>query len=227
MSLFSDKDFHYIWSIIGPQQNRTKCPQWRARNAFDKASTIIEAGIEGDFVEAGCWKGGISALFGYMCEKENSGRKVWVFDSFEGMSPANPEIDGVDAMNPAVQLRNFNLDDFNETCYTLMKLKENTLNVCPGWVDNTMLTAKDSIKKISILRIDLDWHEPTKLTMETLYPKLTIEGYFICDDYGCWKGARKACDDYRAEHNITDSIQQTLKGADLKKGTEHWWQKTA
>ena len=226
MSIFAEEDFNHIWSVIGPQQNRTKCPEWRARNAFDKAKEIIEAGIEGDFVEAGCWKGGISALFGYMCEKEGKGRKAWVFDSFEGMSEAIEKIDGTNAMAEDVQLRNFNLDDFNETCYDLMKLKEDTFQVYPGWVDETMLTGGEELGEIAILRVDVDWYEPTKVVIETLYPKLIQGGYFICDDYGYWKGARKACDDYRIEHDLMDKIHQTYKGTALHIGTEHWWQKS-
>ena len=226
MSIFTEEDFKHIWGIIGPQQNRTKCPEHRARNAFNKAKDIIDAEISGDFVEAGCWKGGVSALFGYMCEKEGKGRKTQVFDSFEGMSEAIEEIDGKRAMVPEVQLRNFNLDDFNETCYNLMKLKEETFEIYPGWVDDTMPTGGNELGEIAILRVDVDWYEPTKIVIETLYPKLITGGYFICDDYGAWKGARKACDDYRIEHDIMDKIIQTFKGADLYRGTEHWWQKS-
>jgi len=226
MSLFTEEDFNHIWGIIGPQQNRTKCPEHRARNAFEKAKHIIDNEIEGDFVEAGCWKGGISALLGYMCEKENKGRKTWVFDSFQGMSEADPEVDTQRAMAPEVQLHDFDLDDFNETCYNLMDLKEDTFRIHPGWVDDTMLIGGQELEKISVLRVDVDWYEPTKIVIETLYPKLISGGYFICDDYGAWAGARKACDDYRIEHDIMDKIHQTLKGANLYRGTEHWWQKS-
>ena len=177
-------------------------------------------------METGCWKGGISALFGYMCEKEGKGRKTWVFDSFQGMSEAIPEIDGHDAMVPEVQLHNFNLDDFNETCYNLMNLKKETLEVYPGWVDDTMLTGGEKLGEIAVLRVDVDWYEPTKVVIETLYPKLISGGYFICDDYGRWKGARKACDDYRIEHDIMDVIHQTHKGYSPAVGTEHWWKKS-
>jgi hypothetical protein len=225
MSIFTEEDFNHIWSIIGPQQNRTKCPEWRARGAFDKAKQLIDDGFEGAFVEAGCWKGGISALFGYMCEKEGKGRKTWVFDSFQGMSEAIPQIDGDSAMDPDKQLKDFNLDDFNETCYNLMELQEDTFKVYPGWVDDTMLTGGEELGDIVLLRVDVDWYEPTKVVIETLYSKLMTGGYFVCDDYGYWAGARKACDDYRIEHEIMDKIHQTLPGTSRRKGTEHWWRK--
>jgi hypothetical protein len=226
MSLFDNSDFVKIWGVIGPQQNRTKCPEWRAYNLFHKAKTIIESDLPGDFIEIGVWKGGMSALLGYMVEKENNGRKVWSYDSFQGMSDSIPEIDGWDSTSPHVQLRNFNFEDFEKTCFDMMGLKEDTINIRPGWVADTMPGAANEVDKLGILRIDVDWYEPTKVVIETLYPKLISNGYLICDDYGYWKGARKAIDDYRKGNNIEDKIIQTLKNATLKKGTEHWWRKS-
>jgi len=223
MSIFTNEDFNNIWGIIGPEQNRTKCPDWRARTAFDKAKDIIDNNLEGDFIEIGTWKGGISALLGYMAEKENKGRKVWAYDSFEGMSDPDFAVDGTDATN---MLRNFNLDDFKHTCFDLMGLKPETINIRKGWVNDTMPQAEKEIDKLSILRIDVDWYEPTKIVVETLYPKTISNGYIICDDYGYWKGARKAIDEYREQHGIVDQIFQTRPDLSLKRGTEHWWRKS-
>jgi hypothetical protein len=46
------------------------------------------------------------------------------------------------------------------------------------------------------LRLDTDWYESTKVELEILYPKLVRGGVLIIDDYGHWRGARKAVDDY-------------------------------
>lgn len=51
-------------------------------------------------------------------------------------------------------------------------------------------------KKISILRLDTDFYESTKVELEILYPRLVNGGILIIDDYGSWKGCRKAVDDY-------------------------------
>ena len=51
-------------------------------------------------------------------------------------------------------------------------------------------------KKISILRLDTDWYESTKIELEELYPLLQKNGFLIIDDYGHFKGARKAVDEY-------------------------------
>ena len=72
-----------------------------------------------------------------------------------------------------------------------------------GWFKDTLPTC--DIEKICILRMDGDMYESTIDTLVNLYPKLSVGGFCIVDDYG-HKGANKAVHDYRAEHNITDEI---------------------
>lgn len=226
-----------IWSVIGPQQNRTKCPYHRVRTLYNCCYDVIDNNIEGDFVEAGVWKGGMTGLMGVMAENENKNRKVYAFDSFEGMSPpdkrydmrANEEV-AHDCFLPQVQLRNFNLEDFKHTCFNMLKLKEETIYIKKGWVNKTIPESYDKIEKISVLRIDVDWYEPTKIVLEALYPKLVKGGYIILDDYLHFKGCKKAVDDYRKEYNITTPLIQTPRDdgspqIDGLTGTEHYWKK--
>jgi len=53
---------------------------------------------------------------------------------------------------------------------------------------------------IALLRLDTDWYESTKHEMVHLFPLLREGGVLIVDDYGHWQGARKAIDEYLAEH---------------------------
>jgi O-methyltransferase len=55
--------------------------------------------------------------------------------------------------------------------------------------------------KICVLRLDTDWYESTKKELEILYPKLSINGCLIIDDYGHWSGAKKATDEYFETHH--------------------------
>ena len=57
-------------------------------------------------------------------------------------------------------------------------------------------------EKIALLRLDTDWYESTKHEMTHLFPRLASKGILIIDDYSCWDGARKAIDEYMAEHNL-------------------------
>jgi hypothetical protein len=68
------------------------------------------------------------------------------------------------------------------------------LHFVKGKVEDTI--PKTIPSKISILRLDTDWYESTKHEMEHLFPLLQVHGILIIDDYGHWKGSRKAVDDY-------------------------------
>ena len=62
---------------------------------------------------------------------------------------------------------------------------------------------------ISLLRLDTDWYDSTKIELETLYPRLSAHGVLIVDDYGVWDGARKAIDEYLESKNIKMLLQRT------------------
>ena len=44
--------------------------------------------------------------------------------------------------------------------------------------------------------MDTDFYESTKIELEVLFPRLETGGVLIIDDYGNYKGARKAVDEY-------------------------------
>lgn len=50
--------------------------------------------------------------------------------------------------------------------------------------------------EIVLLRIDTDFYESTKVKLEVLYPKLSKRGVLVLDDYGYWRGSRKAVGEY-------------------------------
>ena len=78
---------------------------------------------------------------------------------------------------------------------------------------------KAPIEKLAVLRLDGDLYESTMDALVPLYPKLSIGGYVIVDDYGAVVGCKKAIDEYREEHGITDRIQGIDWGG-------IYWQKT-
>ena len=50
--------------------------------------------------------------------------------------------------------------------------------------------------RISLLRLDTDWYSSTKHEIEHLYPRLSPHGVLILDDYGHYRGAQQAIDEY-------------------------------
>ena len=77
-----------------------------------------------------------------------------------------------------------------------------SINLIEGKVENTLKINKNLPEKISILRLDTDWYESTKIELEILFPKLSNGGILIIDDYGQWKGSRKAVDEFFFNKNV-------------------------
>ena len=169
---------------------------------------IHKKNIDGDMVECGIWKGGNVILMKKMIEKYNLKNKVYGYDTFEGMPDATIwDIDykGNDASN---LMRNSKKDESvrNIHAYASLTAVENNIrdsvgsmdgiNLIQGKVEETLREKKNLPKKISILRLDTDWYESTKAELETLYPRVEKGGIVIIDDYGHFKGAKKAVDEY-------------------------------
>ena len=63
-----------------------------------QVSAILALQIPGDFVECGVWRGGASFLMAELLRQAGaSDRRVWLFDSFEGLPPP-AAIDGARAL---------------------------------------------------------------------------------------------------------------------------------
>jgi hypothetical protein len=73
---------------------------------------------------------------------------------------------------------------------------ENGVKLIKGMVENTLIKNENLPDKISILRLDTDFYESTKKELEILFPRLATGGVLIIDDYGHFKGAQQAVDEY-------------------------------
>lgn len=176
------------------------------------AEYLVKNQIPGDFVECGVWKGGIvMALALTLLRLEDRERHLYLYDTFEGMSPptdadvdfrgtsAASQLDesvrgpkgGVWAYAPLDQVRAVVLATGIET---------SRVHFIKGKVEDTL--PAQAPDQIGLLRLDTDWYESTRHELEHLYPRLVSGGVIIIDDYGHWQGARKATDEYLAGHNI-------------------------
>lgn len=69
----------------------------------------------------------------------------------------------------------------------------------PGKVEDTL--PANAPEQISLLRLDTDWYESTRHELECLFPRLAVGGVLLIDDYGHWKGAKRAVDEYFERHH--------------------------
>ncbi len=56
--------------------------------------------------------------------------------------------------------------------------------------------------KISLLNLDVDLYEPTKVILENLFPKIVKGGIIILDDYNIFPGETKAVKEYFKNKNV-------------------------
>ena len=161
---------------------------------------IVKHQIEGCFVECGVWKGGSIIIMLKTLQKLGiSDREIYLFDTFEGMSkPIESDVNVVGKV-----ALNYEEEERKETYASLEEVKKvvfktgydrSKIHFVKGKVEDTLPDNK--INKIALLRLDTDYYESTKAEFEFLYPKLSVNGVLIVDDYGVWKGARKATDEY-------------------------------
>ena len=62
--------------------------------------------------------------------------------------------------------------------------------------------------------IDVDWHDPVKVSLERIFPNLTEGGSIILDDYFAWGGCKKATDEFLTTiegRYVTDDSQGAMK----------------
>ena len=171
------------------------------------AKYVAKNQIPGDFVECGVWRGGNSIIAAEIFKRYAVDKKIYLFDTFLGMT-APTEVDRQQSDGkPAIeQFMQADKGDYNEWCFasesevrsnfaTKNIISDNVVFV-KGPVEETLKVEQNIPERISFLRLDTDWYESTLIELETLYPKLSLGGCLIIDDYGFWSGSRKATDEY-------------------------------
>lgn len=195
-------------------QDYTLTPFKAMYATYKAASYVAKAGIVGDFVECGVWKGGSSmiAALAFM-EFDSINRKLYLYDTYEGMPNIGSRDENIEtspfqfAMNLTTGLRGGHAGVFYASLEEVRKNMQST-----GYPDENVLLVKGMVEEtipsvapgqISLLHLDSDLYQSTYHELTHLYPRLTTGGVLIIDDYDTWKGSRKATDEYFEEHGIS------------------------
>jgi hypothetical protein len=179
----------------------------RLENIQMCATKIIEQNIEGDFLEAGVWKGGASMFMRAILKCHGiRNRNVWLADSFKGLPPPKPEYPADnDDIHYQYEKLAISLEQVKRNFQSLDLLDEQ-VRFIEGWFHETLFTAP--VNKISLLRLDGDMYESTYVTLEALYHKVSIGGFVLIDDYGYITSCRKAVHDFLDKESLKPVIQK-------------------
>jgi O-methyltransferase len=133
-------------------------------------------------------------------------RNVWVADSFQGLPPPDAEkypADAGDTLHQATFLY-VSLEQVKAN-FEKYDLLDEQVRFLKGWFKETLPGAP--IKQLAVMRLDGDMYESTMDALTALYPKLSLHGYVIIDDFHL-EGCRRAVRDFRAAHDVTDEIRE-------------------
>ena len=65
-----------------------------------------------------------------------------------------------------------------------------------GKVESSLLNSTYTPNSIAVLLLDTDWYHGTQAELKVLFPRLSVGGYLIIDDYCTWGGARLATNEW-------------------------------
>lgn len=175
---------------------------------------VLDAGVEGDIVEFGCYIGTTSLFIRRLLDNQQTasvkGRsfhapEFHAYDSFEGLPEksvwdASPSGEQFTAGELAVSKKQF-LREFQ-------KAHLQPPIVHKGWFSS--LTEKDVPEKIAFAFLDGDFYESIRDSLRLVLPRMQKGGVIVVDDYvrEALPGAAKAVHEYfqpehvKAVHNL-------------------------
>jgi O-methyltransferase len=168
--------------------------------------------VEGDIVECGVWRGGMSAAMAEVLPSRTS----ILFDSFEGL-PAAKTIDGSSAL--AYQ-RDVTSPRYRDNCRAseedarraMAMTGGATYRIISGWFHETLPNYAAEAPNIAVLRLDGDWYDSIAVCLRELFPCVVRGGLVIVDDYGWWDGCTRAVHDFLSDTSATEAIRKTRSG---------------
>jgi O-methyltransferase len=148
--------------------------------------------VSGDYVEMGCYKGDTSLLLADIIR--NVGKKLWIYDSFEGL----PEKSEADESVLGINFKS------GELLVTKREVKQRFLKaglpvpvIKKAWFSD--LTLEDLPEQIAFAFLDGDFYESIRDSIKLVAPKMSEDGVMIVHDYTnpALPGVKKAVDEWR------------------------------
>ena len=168
--------------------------------------TILSEQIVGDFLQAGCWRGGSSIfIHGVQQALAYEPRNLWIADSFEGLPESRHAADRDFAMDksvlPFLSVGRAEVKGLFER-YGLL---DDRVQFLEGWFDDTL--KNPPMQSLSLLHIDADLYFSTLTVLESCYRLVREGGFVIIDDYGILPPCKEAVEEFLAKYSLTPDIE--------------------
>jgi O-methyltransferase len=167
------------------------------------ARRLDMAKTAGDFVECGVYRGGSAGVLGDALMNSPIPRRLWLYDSFEGMPKASEKDD---AHSHAIESQYVGSEEQARRILHKLRVAEDKFTIVRGRFEKTFGSVKPT--PVALLHVDCDFYEPVKLTLETFYPLVVAGGFVIFNDYGSFQGCRTAADEFMSANSIKAPLIQ-------------------
>ncbi len=166
--------------------------------------------LNGDVCEFGVGQGAISALLAH--EIENTDKKIWLFDIFEGfIKPLQKDIPLSDPGNSgSVEVYKGEISFPEKMVRTRLgdlNFPQDRIRIVPGYIGKT-INGPVLPQTVCFAYVDVNYYEPTSTALRFLDEVLQPGGFIIVDDYDfLFRGVKAAVDeffDYRKERYSID-----------------------
>jgi len=202
-----DPDFANVWRLA---RSFTMLSRERLYDYYSAITHAVRVGVAGDVVEVGTWAGGGCIAAGLAIANSHksctatalrSPRTIYGFDTFEGHpAPNQGEVD-VWGRDQSIVYTEMSGKPWAKADYgTVRRSVDNAvglgcrIELIKGLCQETM--PEHAPSQIAVLRLDVDWYEPTLFSLRLLYPRLSKGGVCIIDDFAHHSGAREAFEEY-------------------------------
>ncbi|MBQ6130494.1 class I SAM-dependent methyltransferase [Candidatus Saccharibacteria bacterium] len=162
------------------------------------AKSALDARVEGDFVEFGCYKGETSVLLGKLLK--SSEKSLYLYDSFEGLPEKTPE-----DFSPAGA--NFKQGELLVTKREVLeKLRHAGLDLRKIKIKKAFFEhlnpTTDLPRTIAFAFLDGDLYASINTSLALVVPKLAAQGIIVVHDYNNPElpGASRAVDEFLAQN---------------------------
>lgn len=185
----------------------------RMHALYEAVRYLHRAGIPGDLVECGVWRGGSCMLMAHtLLALGDTSRRLYLYDTFAGMTrPGADDRHSVDGSEQLTRWEVFERGDHNAWCYAPIEEVRRNMRAT-GYPAESVVLVRGEVEevlpgtrpeRIALLRLDTDWFQSTYHELNHLYSRLVRGGILIVDDYGAYDGARLAVDRYFREHGVS------------------------
>ena len=167
-----------------------------ARYYFYSLATEAKLCSTGSAAECGVYRGGTAKILSNIFPD----RELLLFDTFQGMPETDPNKD----LHRKGDFADTNLESVKSYVGS-----QDNIRFVPGLIPETLATFSD--RTFSFVHVDLDIYTAIRSACEFFYPRLSISGIMLFDDYGfpSCPGARRAVDEYFDQKSVVPVVLST------------------